>query len=127
MNSFERLAEVACRGDLDFELLERYCAATGVEIQAASNSLALHMATNFLADALDFDECDVAMNSLFSVMASEPYFEITDGAIPALAFAIYRAFDEGEYFHPDDLPDDVPALKYTRPMLEAILGGERVG
>ena len=121
MSAFEILIDIACRGDLVFEHLESYCATTGTDIRVASDSLALHFARCFLSGALEFDECDLAMNSLFHVMTSEPYFELTGGSIPDDAFAVYLAFDEGEYVHPGDQPDDVPAIKYTIPSLRAVL------
>lgn len=124
VSAFERLVDIACRGDLVLEHLERYCATTGTDIQAASDSLALHVARCFLSGTLEFDECDLAMNSLFHVMTSEPYLELTDRSIPDDAFAVYRAFDEGEYVHPGDQPDDVPSIKYTIPLLRAVLEGK---
>lgn len=107
-----------------FEHLDSYCATTGTDIQVASDSLALHIAWCFLGGTLEFDECDCAMKSLFHVMTSEPYFERTGRSIPDDAFAIYRAFDEGEYIHPGDQLDDVPSIKYTIPLLRAALEGK---
>lgn len=107
-----------------FEHLESYCATTGTDIRVASDSLALHFARCFLRGTLEFDECDLARNSLFHVMTSEPYFELTGGSIPDDAFAVYLAFDEGEYVHPGDQPDDVPAIKYTISLLRAVLEGK---
>lgn len=124
MSDFESLVDVACRGALSFENLAKHCATTGTNIQAASDSLALHIASCFLGGTLEFDECDLAMSSLFHVMTSEPYFELTGRSIPADAFAVYRAFDEGEYVHPGDQPDDVPSVKYTIPLLRALLEGK---
>ena len=61
------------------------------------------------------------MNSLFGMMASEPFFRKADRTIPEVAFAIFQAFDEGEYFHPKDSADENLEEKYTKPLLKNVL------
>ena len=125
MEYFLDLVKVARRGDLNFEELSRYCLKTNTGIQAASNALAKHFAEAFLASTSEseFDDCDQAMGSLFAVMTSEPFFEVTDRVIPEFAFAVYLAFDAGEYFRSGDLPNEIPYIKCTIPMLRHALGG----
>lgn len=125
MDAFESLVAVACRGSLDFAAMDQYCAVTCSEIQTTSNELALHIAQGFLDGSLEFDECDQAMNSLFALMTSDPYFKATERVIPEIAFNVYLAFDAGEFSRPEDGPDEKPDVKYTTPMLRQLLGTHR--
>jgi hypothetical protein len=125
MEYFVNLVKAARQGDLNFDVLAEYCLKTNTEIQAGSNAVAKYFAESFLASISEseFDDCDQAMGSLLAIMASEPFFELTDRAIPEFAFGVYQAFDAGEYLRLNDRPDEIPYVKYTVPMLREVLGG----
>src|SRR6218665_2299389 len=114
MEAIEELTAIACRGELTFETLSKYCLEAQTDIQCASNDLAVSVARMFLSDEIGFEHGDQAMNSLFSLMTCEPYLTITGRALPHTAMNVYLAFDSGEFLRPGDKPDDVPYLKHTR-------------
>jgi hypothetical protein len=121
MEALEELNAIACRGELSFEVLCKYCLEAQTDIQCASNDVALGVARMFLSGDIDFEQGDQAMNLLFSIMTSQSYFKVTERAIPDTAMNVYLAFDSGEFLHPGDKPNDVPYLKHTRPKLQEIL------
>ena len=121
MDTFQELVAVACRGDLRLEMLNRYCVDRQTDIPSACNTLALHIAQEFLTGALGFDESDQAVNSLFAVMTSKRYFECLGQVFPEAAFKVYQAFAAGEGIHLGDKGGEMPYAKYTIPMLREIL------
>jgi len=66
----------------------------------------------FLDERLTYSEADAAANQLWMFMQSAD-------AIPDLAYAVFDAFDQGEYHH---APGDDPIVVYTLPKLRAALG-----
>lgn len=77
--------------------------------EAFSESVAKEVAQRYLRGALDFDIADCAINALSAWMPLENFSEC--------CWAIYRAFDEGEYLHPGQ---DVGTNEdlFTRPLLK---------
>jgi hypothetical protein len=63
---------------------------------------------------MTYTEADGAVNHLWMFM------QTSSGAIPDLAYAVFDAFDQGEYHHE---PGDDPIAVYTLPRLRAALGG----
>ncbi|HCN44733.1 MAG TPA: hypothetical protein DIT18_02940 [Pseudomonas sp.] len=81
------------------------------------NELSSRLAVDFLSGSLTYDFCDQVINGLFDA--------ITDLGIqnefPEPAFALYKAFDQGEWVRQDDPPGIDPGEKYTRPQVVAIM------
>lgn len=74
---------------------------------------AVKVAQGFLDGDLTYAESDKAANDLWTFMQTQ------SADIPDLAYAIYEAFDQGEYLHE---PGDDLIATYTRPLLRAALG-----
>ena len=73
-----------------------------------SDSFSKEIAERSLAGSIDFDIADCAMNALSAWTPLEDF--------PSYSWAVYQAFDEGEYLHPGQVigsNEDV----YTRPLL----------
>ncbi|WP_061942788.1 hypothetical protein [Collimonas pratensis] len=83
-------------------------ASHGGPRNAFCDSFAKMVAERYLDNSLDFDIADCAINCLSSWARLEKFSEFS--------WAIYRAFDEGEYLHPGQPPGTNEEL-YTRPML----------
>ncbi|MCA1816719.1 MAG: hypothetical protein LC746_09995 [Acidobacteria bacterium] len=122
--SLNRFVESATETRLPFEEVVAFCQSEGMSLHDFADGFAIYVANAYLAGGMDFERGDTAMNSLFALMVSEPFLKRTDGMIPDVAFAIYEAFDQGEYQHPNDLPTDNMEEKYTRPMLKEALSSQ---
>jgi len=73
-----------------------------------SETFAIEVACRYLQDTLSFDIANCAINALSTWTPQENF--------TACSWAVYRAFDEGEYLHPGQTPGTNEDL-YTRPML----------
>ena len=80
------------------------------------DAFALHVAKAYMAGELGFEVADRAMNELYSYS----YYD-ADRGMPEIAWAIFNAFDSGEFCHRGDSPDVDPELKYTRAQLAQVL------
>lgn len=81
------------------------------------NEVALRVARRFDNDEMPYADADVAMNLLWLLMTERAVNE-PGAALAEPAFAIYEAFDAGEYDH-RDCQDPVAA--FTRPLIRQIL------
>jgi hypothetical protein len=86
-------------------------------IADAIDLLAVEVAQGFLGGSLTWAEGDRAANLLWDFM------QTPSAAIPDLAYAIFDAFDQGEYHRE---PGDDPVATYTRPLLRAALGAQDI-
>lgn len=116
---------LAIGGPVSLADMQAHCAKSGQSLADFCDVFALRVAERYLSGCMDYDCGDAAMNALFALTASEPFFAVTDRTVPETAFAIYKAFDEGEYSHDGDSSTDVPPEKYTRPRLLAIVDLQR--
>lgn len=74
------------------------------------DEIAAHLAVGFESSALNFGFCDAVVNNVFAVSTA------FDDLRQPLFWAVYLAFDEGEYFHGNNRDED-PEEVYTRPMI----------
>ncbi|WP_426234673.1 hypothetical protein [Pseudomonas sp. TWP3-2] len=81
------------------------------------NELSVAVAHGYLQRALSYDFCDAVMNGIIGAVVE---VGMTDD-MPQPAFALYQAFDQGEWIRRYDPPETNPAEKYTRPMVEQIM------
>lgn len=82
------------------------------------NALSLTIARRFLDGAITFDDADGIANNLYAMMVEDAVEHGGDGSYPEPAFAIYDAFDAGEWDRGDGSD---PVERYTKPALREIL------
>ena len=112
----------AVRGnEPEFAEILAFCEQSKFSPEVFCNEFSILVAKGFLEATMSYEFCDCAMNYLWGFITS-PLFGF-ENAIPELAFAIYEAFDQGEYYHSNDSRDIDPREKYTRPMITEIFGG----
>jgi hypothetical protein len=80
------------------------------------DQIAFYLACGFHSSELTFTFCDWVINDLFGVITSKGEDR------PNLFWAVYLAFDEGEYDHGSNRDED-PVEAYTRPMISRIIEG----
>ncbi|MEP5764108.1 MAG: hypothetical protein ABJ308_05925 [Halieaceae bacterium] len=103
------LAElVASANLLDHAAIAAYCRAEGITVDECYNHISLHVAQRFDEGSMSFAEADLAMNTIFGLMINDVCEHNRDLAQPA--YAIYEAFDAGEYDHGDgaDPVENIP-------------------
>jgi hypothetical protein len=115
------IMQLAKTNSLEPRIFVDWCQEFGGNALDAANSLALEIARQYSIGELDYVFCDRVINSLSLAAWSEEFFSITDRETPKVLDEIYLAFDAGEYYHPEDKPNDDPEVKYTRPMISEIL------
>ena len=96
--------------------VQRWSSSLGCSRSTLYDQIAAHLARGFHASRLDFCFCDAVVNDLFGVITS------ADERRPDLFWAVYLAFDEGEYYHNNNRNED-PVEAYTRPMIARIIEG----
>jgi hypothetical protein len=116
----QRLIDLALKEEVPVPELFALAEAASCTPNELLDQLSLHVARDFIDDALSFEHGDYIMNSVFGTLCSSPYpggyFEMPD-----LTYEVYLAFDSGEYRRTEDTPDVDPVEKYTRPMLLRLL------
>lgn len=80
------------------------------------DEIATCLALGFNSSALSFEFCDAVVNDLFGPVTN------TSGLRPQVFWAVYSAFDEGEYYHDNNRNEDSVDV-YTRPMIARIVEG----
>ena len=83
---------------------------------AVYDQIALYLARGFQSSERSFAFCDAVINDLHGVIVG------ADDHRPDLFWAIFLAFDEGEYYHGNNRDED-PVEAYTRPMITRALEG----
>lgn len=125
MTSLESILGLAKFNAISLVELERFSQERGVPLVQACDQIALHIAQEYWEGKISYEAGDRVMNSLFSAVTTEAFFSRSDREIPPLVLSVYQAFDEGEYIHPDDSPEDNQERKYTKPMIAVILSSYR--
>lgn len=105
-----------------YEEILAYCERSSFSTEFFCNEFSVYVANGFSEGKLSYEFCDSAMNYLWGFITTPPVFG-ADKDIPEPAFAIFQAFDAGEYQHPSDSSEVDPVEKYTRPMITEILRG----
>ena len=90
------------------------CKAVGGSLPDALNAIAIRVAELYTQGQLDFNGADSIANSLFGYVTAVSDLQ----GMPEPMYAIFLAFDAGEYPIKDGVD---PADKYTKPMLKEIL------
>lgn len=108
------LAEKAALQQLVADDVPRLAAGSGLSSGALYDAIHLHLAHGYAARELTYEFCDRAVNHIMS---------ITGYDVPDLAWEIFSAFDEGEYYHSpqEQAREEDTAERYTRPWIEQVL------
>jgi hypothetical protein len=113
----ESIIRDAAGDGLDYDVFCAYCASQNQSFDAVCNTIALTVAKRFHDSTMSYWDADGAANAVFALMiervAREP-----DAPFAQPAFAIYEAFDAGE-FDRGDGTDSVE--RFTRPVIKKIL------
>lgn len=97
--------------------LESICSEFEVSPETVLNELSLAVAEGYLSGTLSYEFCDGVMNGIVNAIVDLGMA----GELPQPAFALYQAFDLGEWVRSSDSPDATPGEKYTAPTVEQIL------
>lgn len=95
--------------------MSAWAATRRLSLHELCDTLSLEIAKLYLSHGISWKDGDAAMNGLFS-WAYDP----DDVGLPPFSWAVYQAFDEGEYIHPGE-PLDTDSTLRTAPMLLAAL------
>jgi hypothetical protein len=108
------LAEKAALQQLTEDDVPRLAGEVGLSRGALYDALHLYLARGYAARELTYEFCDRAVNHVMGVTGYD---------VPDLAWEIFSAFDEGEYYHSpeEQAQEEDPAEKYTRPWIERVL------
>lgn len=105
------------RSGLALSDIESICAQLEVRPETVLNELSLSVAQGYVSGTLSYEFCDDVMNGIVNALVDLGM----EGDFPQPAFALYQAFDEGQWHRSSDLPDADPGEKYTRPFVLEIL------
>ncbi|MGI9074437.1 MAG: hypothetical protein ACR2JB_24695 [Bryobacteraceae bacterium] len=94
--------------------IQRWSTLVGQSRALLYDQVATYLPSCFHSSELDFESCDAIVNDIHGVIT------FADESRPDLFWAVYLAFDEGEYYHRDQLGED-PVEVYTRPMIAGSL------
>jgi hypothetical protein len=98
--------------NLTEEDMTSYCQTLSLTRHDLFDALSEYLARGFVARELSFSFCDIAVNEILG-LANYDASEFT--------WSVYRAFEEGEGYHPGDSRDIEPSEVYVRPLLEQLL------
>jgi hypothetical protein len=110
----EEFARLAAKSDhsqgnvLNAEPLNAICNEMGIKLTEFYDRYASYIAVEFLAGRLTFEQADSVANDIFGH---------SEHSLEGLAWDVFQAFDEGEYYHSEDSRDMDPVQTYTVPML----------
>jgi hypothetical protein len=121
ITSLSTILSLAEINSLELSELEAYANSAQLSLADCCDTIALHVAREFLNGRIEFSQGDGIMNSLFSLATSPDFFYQNARVIPPILFDIYLAFDAGEFVHAGDSKDIDPQVKYTKPMILAVL------
>jgi len=101
------------------ELFDVALAQSGSAFADLLNPVAMRIAERFLDGALTYDEADGAANEVWGRIQTE-WDSVPAMEVPQAAFAIYEAFDAGEFDHRGDPDGSDPVQLYTIRHLRAL-------
>jgi len=116
-DSLESFARSVVDAVVPVAAFQELCTARSVDMLPLLDQLAAHIARGYSRGSWSFTDADAAMNHLWAFLCSQKDFEV-----PPYFYSVYDAFDAGEYYHPGDGRDVSPEERYTKPLIEKILG-----
>ncbi|QQZ44557.1 hypothetical protein IF690_13855 [Pseudomonas sp. SK3(2021)] len=93
------------------------CEKFGVAPQDVLNELSVAIAEGYLVGSLIYDSCDSVMNGIIDAIVE---LGMT-GVLPQPAFALYQAFDQGEWIRSNDPPETDSGETYTKPLVLEVM------
>lgn len=119
MSSLDTLITQAVNGVVSDDDIRAFCESERLTRNGLYNRLTIGIARRFLAKTMDYEDGDAALNTIFALMVAD----LSEGPeLAQPAYAIYEAFDAGEYHHGDGLD---PAEAHTAPMLREIFDAQQ--
>lgn len=103
---------------LSREWVRGFAQAHSLSVAELLNVLMLRVADRFMAGEMPYDDADDFANTIYAVMIEEAVAYGDGFELPEPAFAIYEAFDAGEW---DRRGGSDPVERYTKPALRRIL------
>jgi hypothetical protein len=100
------------------EWVHGFADAHGLSVAELLNVLSLAVANRFMAGEMPYDEADDIANTIYAVMMEDAAAYGSGFELPEPAFAIYDAFDAGEWNRGDGVD---PVERRTKPALRRIL------
>jgi hypothetical protein len=94
-----------------------FCEDHALSLGAFFNAFAKHVAVEFARGEMSYSDGDCAMNRLFGIADFDHF--------GPFAWAVYAAFDEGEYLHDGDTPSTISWQAYTLPLVMEALAAVR--
>lgn len=120
-----RLFRAAQNGYVPYTLVKEVAAQSTRSAPDVLDEISHLVASRYSAKEIGFEDADAMMNAVWTVCASEEFWADHDRTIPTFTSAVYLAFDAGEYHHKSDPPGTDSEVKYTRPMIDALLAEHR--
>jgi hypothetical protein len=96
------------------EEFSQFCESSNLEMRDALDAISIDVGRRFLSGALTYEQGDEIMNMVWG-------YALKRDTIPKTMYAIYEAFDRGEYLGPKDRKETDPVMRYTRPALQRLL------
>ncbi|HEX6036693.1 hypothetical protein [Longimicrobium sp.] len=100
------------------EWVHGFADAHSLSVVELLNALSLAVANRFMAGEMTFEDADGIANTLCAIMMDDAVAHGDGFELPEPAFAIYEAFDAGEWDRGDGSD---PVERYTMPALRMIL------
>lgn len=110
---FLELIRESAKRQLSLADIALYCEVSGLPTAKRLETCALELARGYASGSVSYDAGDNLANVLFGFAAQHV-------VIPDLLFAVFQAFDAGE-FYPDEIRAPSPEERFTRPQIKAIL------
>ncbi|WP_020647662.1 hypothetical protein [Solimonas variicoloris] len=116
-DSLEQFARSVIDEAVPSAAFEQLCVLRSAGTLEILDQIANHIAYGYSRGNWSFEDADAAINHLWAFLCSQKDFEI-----PPYFYSVYEAFDAGEYYHAGDRRDISPEDRYTKPLIEKILG-----
>ena len=100
---------------VNFDLIAKWSRRCEMSELDLLDSLAVRLARSFAQDEVTFGLGDAIANDLYGVCLDDRV-----GDFPAVFWAVFEAFDAGEFQRSSDLSDD-PVSEHTMPMIKELL------
>lgn len=108
---------------VDEKAFDALCASEGKNAVETLDALARHIARGYNHGSWTFTDADSAITSLWGFLITRASRE--DWIVPAFFFAVYEAFDAGEYHHAEDSRSVDPEERYTKPVIAALVSSDQ--
>jgi hypothetical protein len=116
--NIEHLITISFGGSLSLNEIDKFRSKQDRSRESVFNELAIGIAKQFQSLETSYEDCDEAINNVWGSMIEDSVEQGDGFELAQPAYAIYEAFDAGEFDHKDG---DDPIEKYTKPEISEIL------